>query len=115
MLSKGRNDEVLAACGEGNDPNASVSGAVAPVGQALRDEAIDSDTDRTWRQIDDRAYRIDGQRPFMQQDFKHAEIRVAKSSVFNTECCVSRQRTHRLHHYKPDVIRVLGAFGHKKT
>jgi hypothetical protein len=41
MLSKGGNNEILAAWGEGNDPNAPVFGALDPADQALRDEAID--------------------------------------------------------------------------
>jgi hypothetical protein len=53
MLSKGGNNEIRAAWGEGNDPNASVFGALDSADQALRDEAIDSDTDRAWGQIDD--------------------------------------------------------------
>ena len=52
MLSKGGNNEILATWGEGNDPNASVFGALDPANQALRDEALDSDTDRAWGQID---------------------------------------------------------------
>jgi hypothetical protein len=59
MRSKGGNNEILAAWGEGNDPNASVFGALDPADQALRDEAIDSDADRTRGQIHDGAYRID--------------------------------------------------------
>jgi len=99
MLSKGGNNEILATWGEGNDPNASVFGALDPANQALRDEALDSDTDRAWGQIDDWAYRIDGQRPFVQQDFQHAEIREAESGLFNTSSCVPCQSAHRLHHY----------------
>src|SRR6516164_7054420 len=99
MLSKGGNNEILAAWGEGNDPNASVFGALDPADQALRDETIDSDTDRAWGQIDDWAYRIDGQRPFVQQDFQHAEIREAESGLFNTSGCVPCQGARRLHHY----------------
>ena len=53
MLSKGRNNEILATRGEGNDPNASIFGALDPADQSLRDEAIDRDTDRAracrWR------------------------------------------------------------------
>src|SRR5260370_19425270 len=105
MLSKGGNNEILAAWGEGNDPNASVFGALDPADQALRDEAIDSDTDRAWGQIDHWAYRIDGQRPFAQQEFQHAEIREAESGLFNTSGCVPCQGAHRLHHYYPDVVR----------
>ena len=113
MLSKGGNNEILAAWGEGNDPNASVFGALDPADQALRDEAIDSDTDRAWSQIDHWAYRIDGQRPFAQQEFQHAEIREAESGLFNTSGCVPCQGAHRLHHYYPDVVRPLIASGHK--
>ena len=45
MFSKGRNDEVLATRGEGNDSNPSVFGALDAADQTLRDEAIDSDAD----------------------------------------------------------------------
>src|SRR2546428_9856994 len=113
MLSKGGNNEILAAWSEGNDPNASVFGALDPADQALRDEAIDRDTDRAWGQIDDWAYRIDGHRPFVQQEFQHAEIREAESGLFNTSGCVPCQGAHRLHHYYPDVVRPLIASGHK--
>src|SRR5260370_3592795 len=113
MLSKGGNNESLSAGGEGNDPNATVFGALGPADQALRDEAIDSDTDRTWGQVYDWAYRIDGQRPNAQQDFQHAEIREAESGLFNTSGCVPCHGPHRLHHYYPDVIRPLIASGHK--
>src|SRR5258708_15181518 len=99
MLPEGGNNEVLAACREGHDPNTPVLGALDPADQALRDEAVDSDTDRAWGQIDDWAYRIDGQRPFVQQDFQHAGIRVAEPSIFNTSGCIPRQGAHRLHHY----------------
>src|SRR6267142_6632979 len=95
MLSKGRSNEVLAARGEGNDPHAPVFGALDPADKALRDEAVDSDTDRAWGQIDDRAYRIDGQRPFVQQGFQHAEIREAEPGLFNTSGCIRRQGAHR--------------------
>src|SRR5438132_5960275 len=113
MLSKGRNNEILATRGEGNDPNASVFGALNPADQALRDEAIDKDTNRSWGQIDDWADRIDGQRPFAQQEFQYAEIREAESGLFNTSGCVPCQGAHRLHHYYPDVVRPLVASGHK--
>src|SRR5437016_666481 len=43
MLSKGRNNEILATRGEGNDPNASVFGALNPADEALRDEAIEKE------------------------------------------------------------------------
>src|SRR6266571_7882088 len=115
MLSEGWNNEVLAARGEGDHPNAPVLGALDPADQALRDEAIDSDTDRAWGQIDDWAYRIDGQRPFVQQDFQHAEIREAEPGIFNTSSGIARQRAHRLHHYQPDVVRTLKASVHKKS
>src|SRR5229473_1013995 len=59
MLSKGSSNEVFAARCEGDDPHAPVFGAFDPCDQALREETVDSDTDRAWRQIDDRAYRID--------------------------------------------------------
>src|SRR5277367_4581430 len=114
MLSKGGENEIPAAWGEGNDPNASVFGALYPADQALRDEAINRDADRAWGQIDDWAYRIDGQRPFVQQEFQHAEVREAESGVFNISGCVPRQGAHRLHHYQPDVIGPLNASGHKK-
>jgi hypothetical protein len=65
MLSKGGNNEGLAAWSEGNGPNASVFGALDPADQSLRDKAIDSNTDRTWGQIYDWTYRINGQRPFV--------------------------------------------------
>src|ERR1700732_3483100 len=113
MLSKGGNNKILAAWREGNDPNASVFGALDPADQALRDETIDSDTDRAWGQIDDWAYRIDGQRSFVQQKFQHAEIREAESGLFNTSGCVPGQGAHRLHHYEPDMVRRLNALGHK--
>src|SRR5437016_7302391 len=113
MLSKGGNNEILAAWGEGNRPNASVFGALDPANQTLRDEAIDGDTDRAGGQIYHLAYRIDGQRPFAQQEFQYAEIREAESGLFNTSGCVPCQGAHRLHHYYPDVIRPLIASGHK--
>src|SRR3979490_818538 len=99
MLSESWNDEVLPTRGKGDDTPPPVFRALNPGYQALRDEAVHSDTDRAWGQIDDRAYRIDGQRPFVQQDFQHAEIRKAEPGVFNIGCCVARQRAHRLHHY----------------
>src|SRR3984957_6409313 len=114
MLSKGGNNQILATWGEGNDPNASVFGALDPADQPLRDEAIDSGTDRAWGQIDHWAYRIDGQRPFVQQEFQHAEIREAEPGLFDTSGCVPRQGAHRLHHYQPDVVRALRASRHKK-
>ena len=65
MLSEGWNNEVLAARREGDDPNAPVFGALDPADQAFLEKAVHGDTDRTWGQIDDRTYRIDGQWPFM--------------------------------------------------
>ena len=62
---EGWNDEILAAWSEGNDPDPSVFAALYPADQALREEAVHGDTDRTWCQIDDRAYGIDGQRSFV--------------------------------------------------
>src|SRR6266850_1163943 len=114
MLSKGGNNETLATWGEGNDPNASVFGALDPADQALRDETIDSDTDRTWGQIDDWAYRIDGQWPFMQQQLQYAEIRETEPGLFNASGCVPCQGAHRLHHYQPDVVGPLNVSAHKK-
>ena len=95
--------------------NSPVFGALNPADQAFLDEAVHSGTDRTRGQIDNRAYRIDGQRPFMVQDFQHAEIRKAESSLFNTSGCVPCQGAHRLHHYEPDVLRLLNVLGHKKN
>ncbi len=115
MLSKGGNNEILATWGEGNDSNASVFGALDPADHALRDEAIDKDTDRAWGQIDDWADRIDGQRPIALQEFQHAEIREAESGLFNTGGCVPCHGAHRLHHYYPEVVRPLNGSGHKKT
>src|SRR5690348_17205192 len=99
MLSKGRNNKTLTAWGEGNDPNAPVFGAFYPADQPLGDEAIDSDTDRAWSQIDDWAYRIDGQRPLVQQEFQHAEIRESEPGLFDAGGCVPGQGAHRLHHH----------------
>src|ERR1700745_1469114 len=115
MLSESGNDKVLPSRGEGNDPHASVFAALYPADEALREETVHSYPDRAWGQIDDGADRIDGQRPFVQQDFQHAEIREAESGLFNTSGCVPRQGAHRLHHYQPDVIGPLNASGHKKT
>ena len=99
MLSKGGNNKVLATRGEGDDPNTSVFRALDPGYQALREETVHSDTDRAWGQVDDRADRIDGQRPFVQQEFQHAEIREAESGLFNTSGRIPCQGAHRLHHY----------------
>src|SRR6266853_899550 len=90
MLSKGSSNEGRAACGEGDDPHAPVLGALDPAHQALLHETVHGDTDRTCGQIDDRAYRIDGQRPLVQQDFQHAEIREAEPGLFNTSGCIPR-------------------------
>ena len=59
MLSEGRNNEVLAARGEGDDPNAAVFGALDPADQAFFDETVHGDADRTWGEIDDRTYPLD--------------------------------------------------------
>ncbi len=115
MLSESGNDEVLPSRGEGNDPHAAVLGALDPADQALLHEAVDSDTDRAWGQIDNWAYRIDGQRPFVQQGFQHAEIREAEPGLFNTSGCVPCQSAHRPHHYQPDVVRPLNASSHKQN
>src|ERR1700745_3164117 len=113
MLSKGGNNKILAARGEGDDPNTPVFRALDPGYQALREETVHSDTDRAWGQINDWHYRIDGQRPFVQQGFQHAEIRETESSLFNTGGCVPCHGAHRLHHYQPDVVRLMKS-GHKK-
>jgi len=65
MLSEGWSNEIPAARCERNDTNPSVFPTLYPADQALREEAVHGDTDRTRRQIDDRAYRIDGQRSFV--------------------------------------------------
>ena len=65
MLLKGRNNEVLATRGEGNDPNAPVFAALYPANQAFCKEAVHGNTDRTRSQIDNWADRIDGQWPFV--------------------------------------------------
>src|ERR1700739_4881153 len=114
MLSEARNNEVLATRGEGDDPHAPVFGALDPADQASRDETVHGSADRTRGEIHDRAYRIDGQRTLMEQDFQHAEIREAEPGLFNTGGCVPRQGAHRLHHYQPDVVRPLKASRHKK-
>ena len=113
MLSKGGNNQVLAAWGEGDDSNAAVFGALDPAHQALRDQAIDRDTDRAWGQINNRAYRVNGQRPSVQQEFQHREVREAESGLLNISGCVPCQGAHRLHHYQPDLVRPLKTSGHK--
>src|SRR5258708_32741762 len=115
MLPKGSSNEIFGAWGEGDDPHAPVFGALDRADQALHDEAVDSSTDRAWGQIDDRAYHIDGQRPFVQQGFQHAEIREAEPGLFNTSGCIPRQGAHRLPHYQPDVVPSLYASRPKKT
>ncbi len=65
MLSERRDNEVLSAWGEGNDPNAPVFGALDAADQAPRDETVHGDTDRAWREIHDRGYRVDGHRPLV--------------------------------------------------
>src|SRR5712692_1401355 len=106
MLSEGWKNEVLAARGEGDDANAPVLGALDPADQAFRDETVHGNADRTWGEIDDRAYRIDRQRPLVEQRFQHAEIRVAKSSSFDSRCRVAGQRAHRLQQDEPQVRRL---------
>src|SRR5579863_5142740 len=91
MLSEGWSNEIPAARGERNDTNPAVFAALYAADEPLREKAVHGDTDRTWGQIDDRAYRIDGQRPFVKQDFQHAEIREAEPSLFNTGGCVPPQ------------------------
>src|SRR5216683_2900409 len=115
MLSERRDNKVLSPRGESDDPHAPVFGALDPADQALRDETVHGNADRTWGEIDDRAYRIDGQRPLMEQYFQHAEIRVSKSSSFDSRGCVARQRAHRLQHDEPHVRRLLNTVGHKKS
>src|SRR6202011_826633 len=65
MLSEGWSNEIPAARCERNDTNPAVFAALYPADQPLREKAVHGDTDRTWGQIDDRAYRIDRQRPFV--------------------------------------------------
>src|SRR5260370_16729277 len=67
MLSEGWNNEVLAAWGEGNAPNAPVFGALDPADQALRDETVHGNADRTWGETDDRPYPIHAQTPLIDQ------------------------------------------------
>src|ERR1035441_4631263 len=66
VLSKGSSNEVFAARGEVDDPHAAVFGALDAADQALLHETVHGGTDRARGQIDDRAYRIDRQRPFVQ-------------------------------------------------
>src|SRR5579862_6223278 len=65
MLSEGWSNEIPAARCERNDTNPAVFAALYPADQPLREKAVHGDTDRTGGQIDNRAYRIDGQRPFV--------------------------------------------------
>src|SRR5467141_4074199 len=95
MLSESRNDEVLPTRGKGDDTHPPVFRALNPGYQALREDAVHSDTDRAWGQIDDQADRIDGQRSFVQQGFQHAEIREAEPGLFNTSGCLPCQGAHR--------------------
>src|SRR2546427_12574469 len=78
MLSKGGNNEILATWGEGNDPNASVFGALDPADQALRDEAIDKDTDRAWGQIDDWADGIEDRKSVVEGQGKSVDLGVRR-------------------------------------
>src|SRR5579862_1537384 len=59
MLSESRSNEIPTARCERNDTNPAVFTALHPADQPLREKAFHGDTDRTWSQIDDRAYRID--------------------------------------------------------
>src|SRR5580698_3433456 len=113
MLSEGWSNEVLSARGEGDDPHAAVFDTLDAADQAFREETVHGNADRTWGEIHDGAYRIDGQRPLVQQHFQHPEIRVAKSSSFNSRRCVARQRAHCLQHDKPNMRRLLNTVGHK--
>src|SRR5580693_6666486 len=65
MFSEGWSNEIPAARCERNDTNPAVFAALYAADQPLREKAVHGDTDRTWGQIDDRAYRIDRQRPFV--------------------------------------------------
>jgi hypothetical protein len=56
-------------------------GALDPADETFRDEAVDSDANRAWSQINDWAYYIHGQRPLVQQDFQYAEIREAEPGL----------------------------------
>jgi hypothetical protein len=58
MLSEGGHNEVFTTRSESDDAHASVFGALDPADQSFRKEALDSDTDRAWGQIDDWGYRI---------------------------------------------------------
>src|SRR5580693_8193444 len=48
MFSEGRNYEVSASRGEGDNPHAPVFGALDPADQAFRDETVHGNADRTW-------------------------------------------------------------------
>jgi len=48
MLSKGWSNEIPAALCERNDTNPPVFAALYPADQALGEEAVHRDTDRTW-------------------------------------------------------------------
>src|SRR5579863_1355468 len=63
MPSERRDNEVLSARAERNDPNTPVFGALDPAEQALRDETVHGSAYRTRGETDNRAYRIDRQRP----------------------------------------------------
>ena len=108
MPSKGRRNQVLAACREGHDSHAPVLGALDPADQALGEEAVDGSTDRAWGQIDDRAYHIDGQRPFVQQDFQHAEIREAESGLINTLATAPQSEEQKRSTWEQQAINRLG-------
>src|ERR1700739_4262716 len=113
MLTKGPNDRGPATRGEGDDPDSPVFSTPGPSDQAFLEEPVHRDTDRTRGQIYDWADRIDGQRPLMQQDLQHAEVRFAEPGIFNSRHTVAGKGTHRLDHDKPHVIRILNALDHK--
>src|ERR1700722_4449490 len=113
MFSKGGGNQILAARGKGHDPNAPVVGALHAADQALRDQAIDRDADRTGGQIDQRAYGIYGQGSAVQQNLQHSEIREAQPGLFDARGRIFGEGAHRLHHDQPGVVGSLKAASHK--
>ena len=111
MLAKGRSNGSLPRGVRATIRTRRSSALSTRLTRPFATEAVDSSTDRARGEIDDRAYRIDGQGPFVQQDFQYAEIREAEPGLFNTSGRVLCQGAHRLHHYQPDVVRPLS---HKK-
>jgi hypothetical protein len=69
---------------EGDSPNPPVFRAFDPADRTLLEKAVHGNTDRTRRQIDDRADRIDRQWTFMEEDFQHPEIRIAEAGIFTS-------------------------------